>query len=40
MPQGEGTYRTVGRPKKVAKKVKKKAIATKKPKKPSKSKRA
>ena len=41
MPYGKGTYGSkVGRPKKVAKKVKKKAIATKKPKRARKSKRA
>lgn len=41
MPQGKGTYGSqVGRPKKTATKVKKKAIATKKPKKAKKSRRA
>ena len=41
MPQGKDTYgNQVGRPKKTATKVKKKAIATKKPKRARKSKRA
>ena len=41
MPKGPGTYGSkVGRPKKAANKVKKKAIATKKPKRAGKSKRA
>jgi len=41
MPQGKDTYgNQVGRPKKTAKNVKKKAIAAKKPKRARKSKRA